>query len=348
MDSRLLDSPYLRACRGEATDHTPVWLNRQAGRYMPEYHALKGKTPSLAFFKNPEMAAQATLDAQRILGVDAAIMFADLLPMLEPMGLELDYLEGVGPRFANPVRTPEAIAALRPLVAEEGTAYISDTVRFCREGLPANIPLIGFAGAPFTLASYAVEGGGSRNYIHCKRLMNNAPEAWGVLMDKLVDAVAAYLGQQIEAGVQSVQLFDSWVGALSPADFEHFALPYTKRLIATLRARPDAVPVVYFGTGNPALAPQMKALGADVLALDWRAPFAETWDALGVPALQGNLDPIILCADWPAVEKQARAFMASVGRRPGHIFNLGHGIVPETPVDNVKRLVELVQSYQLS
>ena len=148
MDSRLLDSPYLRACRGEATAHTPVWLNRQAGRYMPEYHALKGKTPSLAFFKNPEMAAQATLDAQRILGVDAAIMFADLLPMLEPMGLELDYLEGVGPRFANPVRTPEAIAALRPLVAEEGTAYISDTVRFCREGLPANIPLIGFAGAP--------------------------------------------------------------------------------------------------------------------------------------------------------------------------------------------------------
>jgi uroporphyrinogen decarboxylase len=268
--------------------------------------------------------------------------------MLEPMGLELDYLEGVGPRFANPVRTPEAIAALRPLVAEEGTAYISDTVRFCREGLPANIPLIGFAGAPFTLASYAVEGGGSRNYIHCKRLMNNAPEAWGVLMDKLVDAVAAYLGQQIEAGVQSVQLFDSWVGALSPADFEHFALPYTKRLIATLKARSDAVPVVYFGTGNPALAPQMKALGADVLALDWRAPFAETWDALGVPALQGNLDPIILCADWPAVEKQARAFMASVGRRPGHIFNLGHGIVPETPVDNVKRLVELVQSYQLS
>ncbi len=347
MDQRLRDSAYLRACRGEPAPHTPVWLNRQAGRYMPEYHQVKGSTPSLQFFKNPELAARATLDAQRILGVDAAILFADLLPILEPMGLELDYVEGVGPRFANPLRSPAEIDALRPLVAEEGTAYIADTVRFCREGLPADIPLIGFAGAPFTLSSYAVEGGGSRNYIHVKRLMYGDEASWTKLMDKLVDAVADYLGLQIRAGVQAVQLFDSWVGCLSPADFVRYVQPHTKRLIDRLKeAGGGEIPVVYFGTGNPALSQLMQACGPDVLALDWRAPLLETWNATGARAVQGNLDPIVLCADWPAVERQARALLDEVAGRPGHVFNLGHGIVPETPVDNVKRLVELVQTHR--
>jgi uroporphyrinogen decarboxylase len=336
----------MRACRGEAAAHTPIWLNRQAGRYMPEYHQVKGKTPSLAFFKNPELAARATLDAQRILGVDAAILFADLLPILEPMGLELDYIEGVGPRFANPLRTPADIEALRPLVAEEGTPYIAETVRLCREGLPPDIPLIGFAGAPFTLSSYAVEGGGSRNYIHVKRLMYSDTERWTQLMDKLVDAVTEYLGLQIRAGVQAVQLFDSWVGCLSPADFVTYVQPHTRRLIERLKALGgDEVPVVYFGTGNPALSKLMQDCGPDVLALDWRSPLVETWDATGARAVQGNLDPIVLCAEWSAVERQTRALLDEIGGRPGHIFNLGHGIVPETPVDNVKRLVELVQTH---
>lgn len=343
MDQSLHDSAFLRACRGEPTPYTPIWLNRQAGRYMPEYHQVKGKTPSLAFFKNPELAAQATLDAQRILGVDAAIVFADLLPILEPMGLELDYVEGVGPVFANPLRSPKAIEALRPLVAEEGTGYIKDTVRNCRAGLPADIPLIGFAGAPFTLASYAVEGRGSRNYIEVKKLMYSDHRSWERLMGKLVDAVADYLGLQIRAGVQAVQLFDSWVGCLSPADYIRYVQPHTRELIARLHdSGRGEIPVIHFGTGNPALNGLMHAAGGDVLALDWRSPLVETWDALGAKAVQGNMDPIVLCAEWSAVESQARAILQDVNGRPGHIFNLGHGIVPETPVDNVKRLVELV------
>ena len=347
MDPQLKDSAYLRAARGEAADHTPVWLNRQAGRYMPEYHQVKAGTPSLDFFKNPELAAQATLDAQRILGVDAAILFADLLPILEPMGLELDYIEGFGPKFANPIRTPADLERLRPLVAEEGTAYIAETVKNCREGLPADIPLIGFAGAPFTLASYAVEGQGSRNYIHMKRIMFGDPEAWGRLMDLLTDAIADYLGLQMKAGVQAVQLFDSWVGCLGPSEFERFVAPWTTKLIERLKALGGGeIPVVYFGTGNPALAPVQYACDPDVIALDWRAPLVQTWDALGAKAVQGNLDPIVLCADWPAVEREAKRLLDEIGGRPGHIFNLGHGIVPETPVDNVKRLVELVQTHR--
>lgn len=342
MDQRLYESPFLRACRGEPVPHTPIWLNRQAGRYMPEYHQVKGDTPSLAFFKNPELAARATLDAQRILGVDAAILFADLLPILEPMGLELDYVGGVGPVFANPLRSPAAIEALRPLVAEEGTGYIVETVRNCRAGLPPDVPLIGFAGAPFTLASYAVEGRGSRNYIEVKKLMYGDPDSWASLMGKLVDAVADYLALQIRAGVQAVQLFDSWVGCLSPRDYVHYVQPYTRELIGRIHAVGGDVPVIHFGTGNPALNGLMHEAGGDVLALDWRSPLVETWDATGAKAVQGNLDPIVLCADWAAVERQARALLDEVGGRPGHIFNLGHGIVPETPVDNVKRLVELV------
>lgn len=347
MDERLKNSTYLRAARGEATDHTPIWLNRQAGRYMPEYHQVKGRTPSLQFFKNPELAAQATLDAQRILGVDAAILFADLLPILEPMGLELDYVEGFGPKFANPLRSPADIAALKTLVAEEDTPYIAETVKNCRGGLPGDIPLIGFAGAPFTLASYAVEGKGSRNYIEVKKLMYGDRENWTRLLDVLVDSVTSYLSLQMKAGVQAVQLFDSWVGCLSPQDFATYAAPHTRRLIDNLRAAGGGeIPIVYFGTGNPALSQQMHDCGADVLALDWRSPLVPTWDAVGARAIQGNLDPIMLCGEWAEVERQTRALLDAVGGRPGHVFNLGHGIVPETPVDNVKRLVELVQTHR--
>ena len=306
---------------------------------MPEYHALKGDTPSLEFFTTPELAARATLDAQRLLGVDAAIVFADLLPMLVPMGLELDYKAGVGPVFADPVRTAKAVERLAVPPAEDGTGYIAETIGRVLGDLPADIPLIGFAGAPFTLASYAIEGRGSRNYLHVKRMMYRAPEVWRVLMDKLVDAVADYVEFQIDSGVHAIQLFDSWVGCLSRADYDRYVGPGTRRLMDRIRGR---VPVIYFGTGNSHLVDTMFDTGPDFLALDWRTPLAATWERLGMPAVQGNMDPIALCADRDAVAQQARRVLDEADGRAGHIFNLGHGIVPETPVDNVKFLVDFV------
>lgn len=338
--SKALDhSPFMRACRGEATDFTPLWLNRQAGRYMPEYHALKGKTPSLEFFKSPNLAAQATVDAQRILGVDAAIMFADLLPILEPMGLKLDYVAGVGPVFDNPVRRPADVAALDVVPAKDGTPYIVDTIELIRRELPADIPLIGFAGAPFTLASYAIEGRGSRNYVFVKQMMYTDEAAWDALMDKLVETIADYARLQIRSGVQALQLFDSWIGCLSRQDFRRYVLPHSKRLIEAIRGE---VPIIYFGTGNAHLVDDMYACGPDVMALDWCTPLRETWDRLGCRAVQGNMDPIALCADKATVARCASEVLDEAGGRPGHIFNLGHGIIPETPVENVKFLVEYV------
>lgn len=337
-----MEKIFLEACAAEPTAHTPIWLNRQAGRYMPEYHALKGDTPSLDFFKNPEMAAQATLDAQRILGVDAAIMFADLLPIMEPMGLRLDYKAGEGPVFDNPVRTEKDVADLEVLPASEATPYIADTVTNILSGLPSDIALIGFSGAPFTLASYAIEGRGSRNYVHVKKMMYSAPELWRALLTKLVEQVTSYVELQIAAGVDAVQLFDTWVGSLSVADFRAYVAPHLKQLLDNIRGR---VPVIYFGTGNGHLLDEVAAMSPDVLALDWRVPLAETWTRTGVQAVQGNLDPIVLCADRATVEVQAKAILDSVAGRPGHIFNLGHGIIPETPVDNVKALVEIVHEY---
>lgn len=306
---------------------------------MPEYHQVKGDTPSLEFFKNPELAARATLDAQRILGVDAAIMFADLLPLLEPMGLELDYQPGTGPVFANPLRHAADVEALRVAPAAEMTPYIADTVRNILEGLPSGIALIGFAGAPFTLASYAIEGRGSRNYIHVKKLMYEAPDVWETLMRKLVSQVTSYLELQIDSGAEAVQLFDTWVGCLSVSDFRRYVLPHLKTLIDNLRGR---VPIIYFGTGNGHLLESTCEARPDVLALDWRMPLDTTWERLGLGAVQGNLDPIVLCADQASVASQAGEVLKQAAGRPGHIFNLGHGIVPETPVDNVKFLVDFV------
>ena len=334
-----MDCDFLKACRGEATERTPVWLNRQAGRYTPEYHALKGDMPSLEFFTTPELATRATLDAQRILGVDAAIVFADLLPMLVPMGLELDYKAGEGPVFARPVRRVADVERLAVPPAEEGTGYIAETIARALDGLPGDVPLIGFAGAPFTLASYAIEGRGSRNYLHVKRMMYGAPHLWQALMDKLVDAVAGYVALQIDSGVHAVQLFDSWVGCLSLADYRRFVLPSTQRLMARIGGR---VPVIYFGTANSHLVDAMYETAPDFLALDWRTPLAATWDRLGMRAVQGNMDPMALCADRATVAEHARRVLDEADGRPGHIFNLGHGIVPETPVDNVRFLVDFV------
>lgn len=337
-----MEKLFLKAAAAEKTAHTPIWLNRQAGRYMPEYHALKGDTPSLDFFKNPDMAAQATLDAQRILGVDAAIMFADLLPVMEPMGLRLEYKAGEGPVFDNPIRSEKDVANLVVAPAQEATPYIADTVRNILSGLPPDIALIGFAGAPFTLASYAIEGRGSRNYVHVKQLMYQAPAVWDALLTKLVTQVTSYLELQIEAGVDAVQIFDTWIGCLSVADFRRYVAPHLKQLLDNLRGR---VPVIYFGTGNGHLLDEVAAMEPDVLALDWRVPLAETWSRTGVRSVQGNLDPIVLCADRATVLAQAKAVLDDAAGRPGHIFNLGHGIIPETPVDNVKALVDFVHEY---
>jgi uroporphyrinogen decarboxylase len=333
------DTVFLKACRGEPVPYTPIWLNRQAGRYMREYHEVKGKTTSLDFFKTPDLAARVTLDAQRILGVDAAIMFADLLPVLEPMGMQLDYKAGEGPVFANPVRSAKDIAQLTVVPADEGTAYIRHTITQILDDLPASAALIGFAGAPFTLASYAIEGRGSRNYVWVKKMMYSAPQLWDTLMNKLVQTLTGYVLQQIDAGVHAVQLFDSWVGCLSVNDYRRYVAPYSNMLIERIRGR---VPIIYFGTGNPHLVDDMYAAAPDVMALDWRTPLRATWDRLGCTAVQGNLDPIVLCADRAAVAAQTQTILDEVGGRNGHIFNLGHGIIPETPVDNVKYLVDFV------
>ena len=339
MTEALLNSAFLKACRGEATDYTPIWLNRQAGRYMPEYHAVKGTTPSLDFFKTPHLAAQVTCDAQRILGVDAAILFADLLPILEPMGLELDYLPGIGPQIANPIRTKGAIDAIRLEDPAGSMPYIPEAINLIRRELPENIPLIGFGGAPFTLASYAIEGQGSRNYVHVKRLMYSDEGAWHALMDKFTRASIDYLTLQIDAGVQAIQVFDSWIGCLGVSEFNRFVAPHSQALFEAIVGQ---VPVIHFGTGNPALSAPMSESGGDVLALDWRSDLVAVWDETGAKAVQGNLDPIVLCASREAVVQEADHLLSAVGSRPGHIFNLGHGIIPETPVDNVKALVDFV------
>ncbi len=343
MEAALHNSTFLKACLGEKTEHTPIWLNRQAGRYMQEYHDVKGSTKSLDFFKTPRLAAQVTCDAQRILGVDAAILFADLLPILEPMGLVLDYIPGVGPNIENPVRNNNDIDAIQIRNSAESMPYIAEAIQLIRRELPANIPLIGFGGAPFTLASYAIEGKGSRNYVFVKQLMYGDAGAWHELMAKITTNAIDYMNYQIDSGVQAVQIFDSWVGCLSPADYLECVLPHSKRLIENISGK---VPIIHFGTGNPALLPLMAQAGGDVMALDWRAPLVESWDKIGVKSVQGNMDPIILCADKSSVERKAKALLDEVSGRPGHIFNLGHGIIPETPVENVKALVNLVQRYR--
>lgn len=342
MDDVLYNSRFMKACRGEVTDVTPIWLNRQAGRYMQEYHDVKRDTPSLDFFKTPHLSAQVTCDAQRILGVDAAILFADLLPVLEPMGLKLDYLPGIGPDISNPVRTASDIDSLSVTRAADTQAFIGEAIALIRRELPSDIPLIGFAGAPFTLASYAIEGRGTKTYSRLKEMMLGDEGAWFALLDRITDVVIDYLNFQVDSGVQAIQVFDSWVGCIGPAEYERYVLRHTRRLFESVSGR---VPVIHFGTGNPALLPLMAQAGGDVMALDFRAPLTASWDITGVRAVQGNLDPFYLCAGRAATEAGAKRILDEVGGRPGHIFNLGHGIHLTTPPDNVKALVNYVHEY---
>ena len=309
---------------------------------MPEYHKVKGDTPSLAFFKNPELAAKVTLDAQQILGVDAAIMFADLLPMLEPMGFELDYVAGTGPVFANPICDVKDVDRLNVVPADEGVGYIQQTIRNILLDLPRDIALIGFAGAPFTLASYVIEGKSSRDFGKTKGFMYGHSAVWNRLLEKLTTAIGDYVELQVTSGVQAVQIFDSWVGTLSCGDYESYVAPHVKRLMDRISGR---VPVIYFAVGNSHLLRAMQATGPDFMALDWRVSLRDAWDDLGTVAIQGNLDPIALCTDQETVKTKAQGILDSVAGRSGHIFNLGHGIVPQTPVDHVRYLVDFVHEH---
>lgn len=347
-DAEPTESRFLRACRREPTDATPIWLMRQAGRYLPQYRRLRERHSLLEMIKTPELACEVTLQPIETFDLDAAIIFADILPPLEGMGLRLRYAEGEGPIIDNPVRTAEDIARLRTPAPEEALPFTLEAIRLARAQLDArNIPLIGFSGAPFTLAAYAIEGGSSRNYAQVKGLMMRDPVAWDALMMKLSEVVGAYLLAQARAGAQALQLFDSWAGQLSPDDYQQYALPYTQRAITIARygAIPD-VPIIHFATETGAYVEQMRDTGADVVSVDWRVNLSAVWTRIGdQTAIQGNLDPVALLAPWDAVEQRARAVLDEMRARPGHIFNLGHGVLPATEPDTVRRLVEFVHEY---
>ncbi len=335
------DSRFLRACRREPVDRTPVWFMRQAGRYMAEYRAIRARHTLLEICAQPELAAEVTLQPVNRLDVDAAIIFADILLPLVPMGIELEFAAGEGPVIHNPVRAAADVDALRVIEPEESISNTLDAIRIVARELDGKVPLIGFAGGPFTVASYLIEGGSSRSYIRTKRLMYDAPDAWAKLMEKLAAVTARYLQAQIKAGAGAVQLFDSWVGALSPYDYRTRVLPYMRGIIEQLT--PLGVPVILFGTGTSGIIELLAAAGSDVVGVDWRINIDEAWARIGTDrAVQGNLDPVTLFAPADEIERQVRDILDRADNRPGHIFNLGHGILPETPVENVQRVIDLV------
>ena len=333
-------SAFLQACRGEPSSHTPIWLMRQAGRYQPEYRAIRAKVSFVELCKRPDLATEVTLLPVSQLGVDAAILFADILLILEPLGIGFEFTKNDGPHIAKPLRTTADIDAVSGEIhAKDSLGYVMQTVKQVRSGLPREVPLIGFSGAPFTLASYAIEGGGSRDYKETKQLMYTDEGAWNALMYKLTSAVIDYLNAQVVAGADALQVFDSWIGALSPSDYHRYVQPHMKRLFAALDR---SVPHIHFGTGTATLLEQQLAAGGDVIGFDWRVELGPTWQKLGAKAVQGNLDPYSLLAPRDELKRRASDVLASAAGRPGHIFNLGHGIFPEASVDQVRALVDHV------
>ena len=334
---------FLNACWQKPVDCTPVWFMRQAGRYMPEYRAVRAQHTLLEICRHPELAAEVTLQPVRRFGVDAAILFADILLPLIPMGIELEFAAGEGPVIRNPIREPADIDALRPVEPREELAFVLEAVRMLRRELAGKTALIGFAGGPFTLASYLIEGGSSRNYQRTKQLMYSRPEAWNQLMEKLAGLASRYLVAQIEAGAQAVQLFDSWTGALAPDDYREFVLPHSRKIFTELRK--TGAPAIHFGTDTGLLLPLLREAGGDVIGIDWKTPLDWGWSSLEHrTAVQGNLDPAALLAPPGVLERKVMRILHQAGGRPGHIFNLGHGVLPETPPENVARVVELVHS----
>jgi uroporphyrinogen decarboxylase len=317
---------------------------RQAGRYMAEYRAVRKQYSLIEICKKPEIAAEVTITAAEILGVDAAIIFADLLLPLEVMGLPFHFSAGEGPVVESPLRDAAAVAALRVDRAAD-LGYVSEAIRLVCKHFGSKLPMIGFCGAPFTLASYMIEGGGSRNYVHAKKMMYSSSSAWDELLGKLVRVVSEYAVEQVRAGADVIQIFDSWVGCLSVEDYREYVLPRTTELVKAVQK--SGVPVIYFGTDTASLLPAMKETGAEVIGIDWRTPLDDGWRSLEMKgAVQGNLDPVLLFAEWEKVKVGASNVLARAGGRQGHIFNLGHGILPETSVENVKRLVRFVQEWR--
>jgi len=340
LDPKYLDNPFMQACRLEAAAHTPVWLMRQAGRYMQEYREVRSKVSFLDLCKNADLCAEVMVTAVEKIGVDAAIIFSDLLPILEPMGLQLEFAAGDGPIIHNPIRQANDVDRITELTSMQPLQFVADTVSKTRAALPRHIPVIGFAGSPFTLASYMIEGGSSRHYANTKRLMYAEPGAWDVLMRKLAHSIALYLNAQIDAGAQCVQLFDSWAGCLSVHDYAQQILPYMQIILDRIEPQ---VPLINFATGNPALLPLLKGDRRTVVGIDWRIELDEAWKTVGYNhPVQGNLDPTVLLADRATIRHHTKRILQLAEGRAGHIFNLGHGILPNTPVDNVKYLVELV------
>ena len=333
------EAPFLLACRGEPTPYTPVWFMRQAGRALPEYRAVRAKASMFDVIRTPELTVEVTLQPVRRYGVDAAILFSDIVTPLEAIGVGVELKEGVGPVFADPFRSADDLDRLRPLEPETDIAHVVEAVRLLARELPDDVPLIGFGGAPFTLASYFVEGGPTKTYARTKSLMLSEPDLWAELLDRLADVTLASLRAQVAAGARAVQLFDSWAGQLSPLDYERAVLPASRKILEGLAD--VGVPRIHFGVGTGELLPLMAAAGADVVGVDWRVPLQVARERVPDTTLQGNLDPTVCLAPWEVVRRRVEDVLAAGGGER-HVFNLGHGVLPETPPDTLTRIVEVV------
>jgi uroporphyrinogen decarboxylase len=337
---------FLRACRREPVDATPVWFMRQAGRYLPQYRALRQQYSLLQLCQNPELAVQVTLQPLDVIQLDAAILFSDLLLPFTPMGLDFDFVKGEGPSIADPIRSATDVGRLRTFEPREALGHVLETIRLLRRELEGRVPLIGFGGAPFTLAAYAIEGGPSPNYLLTKAFMYSEPRAWHRLCGLFADTIVNYLQAQIEAGVQAIQIFDSWAGTLGRLDYREFAMPHSKRIFEALAGK--GVPLIHFGVGTTAILSDLAEAGGDVIGVDWRQPLDAAWTAIGPDrGIQGNLDPALLSAPRDRLLAAADDVLRRAGGRPGHIFNLGHGVLPGTPVEHVQALATHVHEQTL-
>jgi uroporphyrinogen decarboxylase len=332
---------FLRACWRKETDYTPVWFMRQAGRYLESYQKVRAKHDLLTICKTPELSAKITTDAVSELQVDAGILFADIMLPLEGIGVKLKLVDGVGPVIEKPVETQEQVESLSGFSPEQHVPYVLQAVHLIKQQLGETLPLIGFSGAPFTLASYLIEGSPSREFIRTKKLMYDQPDLWNQLLSKLSQIVATYLRAQIRAGVDAVMLFDSWSGCLSPADYRDFVLPYNQKILTDLSG--SNVPRILFGVGTAGILDEMRKTESDVFGVDWRLPIDDAWQVLGETAIQGNLDPATLLASDKLIEERTKDILSRAGGKPGHIFNLGHGVLPETEPEKAKRLVQFVR-----
>ncbi len=338
--TQLENDNFLRACWRKETDFTPVWFMRQAGRYLESYQKVRAKNDVLTICKTPELSAKVTVAAVDELGVDAAILFADIMLPLDALGVKLELVDGVGPVIQKPVGNMEDVEKFEGFSPKDHVPYVIDSIRLVKQILDDRIPLIGFSGAPFTLASYLIEGRPSRDFARTKKMMYGQPDLWNALMSRLSIIVSSYLQAQISAGVDAVQLFDSWSGCLSPTDYQEFVMPYNKEILETIGTNP--IPRVHFGVGTAGILRIMKDAGGDIIGVDWRVPIDEAWEQIGNLAIQGNLDPATLLGRRSLLEARTKEILSRIGGRPGHVFNLGHGVLPETPVENAKELVQFV------